>query len=126
MRLFAALDVRNNIVGLNTNNMIGNSGWIEITEEALTAHTNMTYFQIASKLVDDIGIFLYKYVDGFVDRRTQSEIDSDVELIPIFTPDKLSILTEENILLKAQIQALSDRGEFIEDCIAEMAMFVYE
>ena len=34
--------------------------------------------------------------------------------------------TAENTLLKAQIQALVERGEFVEDCIAEMAMHVYE
>lgn len=35
-------------------------------------------------------------------------------------------LVEENELLRAQVKALSDRGEFIEDCIAEMAMQVYQ
>lgn len=34
-------------------------------------------------------------------------------------------LTTENRTLKAQVQALSDRGEFVEDCIAEMAEVVY-
>lgn len=34
-------------------------------------------------------------------------------------------LIKENTLLKAQIKAQSDREEFIEDCIAEMAMQVY-
>ena len=34
-------------------------------------------------------------------------------------------LTTENRTLKAQVQALSDRGEFVEDCIAEMAAVVY-
>ena len=28
-------------------------------------------------------------------------------------------------MLKAQIQAISDRNDFIEDCIAEMAAVVY-
>ena len=28
-------------------------------------------------------------------------------------------------MLKAQIQAISDRNDFIEDCIAEMATVVY-
>ncbi len=32
---------------------------------------------------------------------------------------------DETALLKAQVQALSERGEFLEDCIAEMAMLVY-
>ena len=31
----------------------------------------------------------------------------------------------ENKLLKAQIAAQSDRADFVEDCIAEMAMQVY-
>lgn len=34
-------------------------------------------------------------------------------------------LKSENFMLKAQIQAMSDRNDFIEDCIAEMAMQVY-
>lgn len=34
-------------------------------------------------------------------------------------------LVAENQLLRAQVQALADRGEFVEDCIAEMAMQVY-
>lgn len=34
-------------------------------------------------------------------------------------------LVEENKLLKAQITAMIDRNQFIEDCIAEMAMEVY-
>ena len=32
---------------------------------------------------------------------------------------------DEMTLLRAQVQALSDRNEFMEDCIAEMAMMVY-
>ena len=34
-------------------------------------------------------------------------------------------LIKENELLKAQIQAQSDRNDFMEDCIAEMAMQIY-
>ena len=32
---------------------------------------------------------------------------------------------KEKTLMKAQIKALSDRNEFLEDCIAEMATIVY-
>lgn len=39
---------------------------------------------------------------------------------------RAAALLEENTLLKAQIQAVSDRGEFVEDVIAEMAMQVYQ
>lgn len=37
----------------------------------------------------------------------------------------LEDLKAENKLLKAQLQAQVDRSDFIEDCIAEMAMIVY-
>ncbi len=39
--------------------------------------------------------------------------------------EKIQTLEKENKLLKAQIQAQSDRADFIEDCIAEMAIQVY-
>ena len=46
---------------------------------------------------------------------------------PEATPEPMSNaeLEAENKLLKAQIAAQSDRADFVEDCIAEMAMQVY-
>lgn len=45
------------------------------------------------------------------------------EVVP--TPKSNAELEAENKLLKAQIAAQSDRADFVEDCIAEMAMQVY-
>ena len=39
--------------------------------------------------------------------------------------ERAAALEKENVRLKAQVQALSDRGEFVEDCLAEMAAVVY-
>lgn len=39
--------------------------------------------------------------------------------------DEMAALRAENKLLKAQVRAQSDRSDFIEDCIAEMAGVVY-
>ena len=33
--------------------------------------------------------------------------------------------SDTNALLSAQVQAVSDRGDFVEDCLAEMATIVY-
>ena len=38
---------------------------------------------------------------------------------------RAAALEKENVRLKAQLQALSDRGEFMEDCLAEMSAVVY-
>lgn len=40
-------------------------------------------------------------------------------------PVTLDSLKAENKLLKAQIQAQTERADFVEDCIAEMAAVVY-
>lgn len=45
--------------------------------------------------------------------------------VPAPQPDPVLTLQEENKLLKAQIKAQADRQEFLEDCIAEMAVELY-
>ena len=48
--------------------------------------------------------------------------------IPGYKPPKpltLDSLREENEFLRKQLKAQSERNDFIEDCIAEMAMTVY-
>lgn len=45
--------------------------------------------------------------------------------IDVTEPNPVVILQQENKLLKAQVQAASDRSDFLEDCIAEMATIVY-
>ena len=64
----------------------------------------------------------YKLVDGLVVQRTQAEMDADYAARPTPEPTEEE---KERTLLKAQIQALSDRNDFLEDCVAEMAGIVY-
>ena len=76
---------------------------------------------------DDRGIPRYDYVPDSPPKwreRTKEEMDADyVPPQPVKTVDELAA---ENDLLRAQVQSLADRGEFIENCIAEMAMQVYQ
>ncbi|QCT03802.1 hypothetical protein E6C60_3091 [Paenibacillus algicola] len=51
------------------------------------------------------------------------------ETPPVYQPplsDQVNELKQENALLKAQNAALSERADFIEDVIAEMANQVYQ
>lgn len=59
------------------------------------------------------------------DPNTKSFVENSEDYIPPnnLTPEEF--LRKENTLLKAQVQVLSDRSDFLEDCIAEMAMIVY-
>ena len=68
----------------------------------------------------------YKLVDGAAQERTEEEIEADRAAIPEpVIPPTNAELEAENKLLRAQLQAATDRQDFIEDCIAEMAMQVY-
>ena len=72
------------------------------------------------------GIPRYKLVEGKAQERTEEEIQADRDAIPEpVIPPTNAELEAENKLLRAQLQAATDRQDFIEDCIAEMAMVVY-
>ena len=73
-------------------------------------------------LIDDRGVYRYKFVDGMVVQRTQAEMDTDYANQPDPEPSKEE---KEKTLMNARIQALTDRNEFLEDCVAEMAAIVY-
>ena len=78
-------------------------------------------------LYDERGICRYKLVNGRPVERTQEEMDADY-VPPEVKPtdaERILQLESEKKLLTAQVQALSDRNDFMEDCIAEMATIVY-
>lgn len=87
-------------------------------------HAQGNYFPTGIYTED--GIPRYKLVDGKAQERTREEIQADKEKIPVpVLPPTNAELEAENKLLRAQLQAATDRQDFIEDCIAEMAMQIY-
>ena len=58
----------------------------------------------------------------------QETLDAYIKDHPDVEPEKpttIEDLKKENKLLKAQVQAQTERSDFIEDCIAEMAGVIY-
>lgn len=87
-------------------------------------HAQGNYFP--QPIYTDDGIPRYKLVDGAAQERTEEEIEADRDAIPVpIVPPTNAELEAENKMLRAQLQAATDRQDFIEDCIAEMAMQVY-
>ena len=82
-------------------------------------------------ITDERGVWRYALTETAsgvygVEERTQEEMDADAAARPTqVVENPIEQLQAENTLLRAQLQALSDRGEFVEDCLAEMAMVVY-
>ena len=126
--VYVEIDERNRITNINSSGFLSlENGWIKIDEGVgdRYLHAQNNYFP--SPLYDERGIPRYAYVpDGNPKwrERTPEEMAADyVPPEPVKTVDELAA---ENELLRAQVRAHSDRGEFIEDCIAEMAMQVYQ
>ena len=105
------------------------TGWTEIDQGQGDKYHHAQGNYLPGPLMTDGGAYRYKLVNGKPVECTSEEIQeqetaNQPEPTPSI-PEEVEALKNENFLLKAQIQAMSDRNDFIEDCIAEMAMQVY-
>lgn len=121
-KVLVQTDDAGRVTAINSNAFVSGDGWTQIDEGEgdIYHHAQNNYLQ--KPLMDERGVYRYKLVDGFVIRRTQTEMDADFDALPAPEP---TAEEKERTLLKAQIQALSDRNDFLEDCMAEMAGIVY-
>lgn len=101
------------------------TGWTKIDEGNGDKYALAQSHYLAKPLYDG-AVLRYKLVDGKVVERTAEEIEADKAKLPkLVIPKTNAELEQENKLLKAQLNAATERSDFIEDCIAEMAMQVY-
>ena len=126
--VYVKVDESNRVTSINSSAFLADvTGWTEIDSGYGDKyhHAQGNYFD--KPLCDERGIYRYKLVDGKPVERTQEEMDADYvppEVKPTDT-ERILQLESEKKLLTAQVQALSDRNDFMEDCIAEMATIVY-
>ena len=126
--VYVKVDESNRVTSINSSAFLPDTtGWTEIDSGYGDKyhHAQGNYFD--KPLCDERGIYRYKLVDGKPVERTQEEMDTDY-VSPEVKPtdaERISKLESEKKLLTAQVQALSDRNDFMEDCIAEMATIVY-
>lgn len=101
------------------------TGWTKI-DEGYGDRFSLAQSHYLDKPLYDGAVLRYKLVDGKVVERAAEEIEADKAKLPKpVIPKTNAELEQENKLLKAQLNAATERSDFIEDCIAEMAMQVY-
>lgn len=100
------------------------TGWMKIDEGTGDKYNLCQSHYFEGGLYTYDGIPLYTWDGQAVQRRTDAEIEADRAQIPP-PPSPVEQLRADNALLRAQIAAAADRQEFLEDCIAEMAVQVY-
>lgn len=126
--VYVKVDESNRVTSINSSAFLADvTGWTEIDSGYGDKyhHAQGNYFD--KPLCDERGLCRYKLVDGKPVERTQEEMDADY-VPPEVKPtdaERILQLESEKKLLTAQVQALSDRNDFMEDCIAEMATIVY-
>lgn len=126
--VYVKVDEFNRVTSINSSEFLTDvTGWTEIDSGFGDKyhHAQGNYF--AQPIMDKRGVYRYKLVNGRPVERTQEEMDADY-VPPEVKPtdeERISQLESEKKLLTAQVQALSDRNDFMEDCIAEMATIVY-
>ena len=121
-RVLVRTDSENRVTDINSSGFTDGDGWIQIDEGYGDKYHHAQNNYLDKSIMDERGIYRYKLVDGKPVERTAEEMDADYAARPAPEP---TADEKEKTLLKAQIQALSDRNDFLEDCMAEMAGIVY-
>lgn len=126
-KVLARADEQNRITEINSSAFVADAnGWTKIDEGWGDKYHHAQGNYLPKPLMDERGVYRYKLEEGQAVDRTQEERDADYDARPVpATPKTNAELEAENALLKAQVQAVADRNEFVEDCIAEMAAVVY-
>lgn len=121
-KVLVQTDDAGRVTAINSDAFVRDDGWTQIDEGEGDRYRHAQNNYLLKPLTDERGVYRYKLVDGLVVQRTQAEMDADFDARPAPEP---TAEEKERTLLKAQIQALSDRNDFLEDCVAEMAGIVY-
>ena len=121
-KVLVQTDDAGRVTAINSDAFVSGDGWTQIDEGEGDRYRHAQNNYLLKPLTDERGVYRYKLVDGLVTQRTQAEMDADYDALPAPEP---TAEEKERTLLKAQIQALSDRNDFLEDCVAEMAGIVY-
>lgn len=123
--VYVQTDAQNNIIAINSSAFLDDTeNWTRIDDGIGDKYHHAQNHYLDKPIYTDDGVPRYKLVDGKAVERTNEEIEADKPELPLPQPT-ITDLMKENELLKAQIKAQSDRNDFMEDCIAEMAMQVY-
>lgn len=124
--VYAQTDEQGRIIAVNSSAFVSAEWGTEIDSGFGDKHHHAQGNYFPQPIYTHDGIPRYKLVDGAAQERTEEEIEADRAAIPEpVIPPTNAELEAENKLLRAQLQAATDRQDFIEDCIAEMAMVVY-
>lgn len=126
--VYIKIDDKNRIIDINNNEFIEDTtNWIEIDKGYGDKYSHAQTQYLPKSLINSDGIYQYKFINNEILERTEEEIQQDKEeiIIPITDQERINQLELENKQLKEEVQTLSEKNTFIEDCLIEMSTIVY-
>ena len=122
------IDERNRIIAIDSDSFIQDkSEWIEIDRGYGDKYYHAQTQYLSTPLINLDGFYRYKFINNEILERTEEEIQQDKEeiVIPMTDQERIEQLELENDQLKKEVQTLSEKNTFIEDCLIEMSTIVY-
>ena len=122
------IDEKNRIIAIDSDSFIQDkSEWIEIDRGYGDKYYHAQTQYLSTPLINLDGIYRYKFINNEILERTEEEIRQDKEEIvtPVTDQERIEQLELENDQLKKEVQTLSEKNTFIEDCLIEMSTIVY-
>ena len=91
-KVYIKIDEKNRITAINSNAFLSSfDGWLEIDSGYGDKYHHAQGNYLEKPIMDDRGIYRYKYEDGKVIERTQAEMDAEY-IEPTSTPSQLDII----------------------------------
>ena len=122
------IDGKNRIIAIDSDSFIQDkSEWIEIDRGYGDKYYHAQTQYLSTPLINLDGFYRYKFINNEILERTEEEIQQDKEEIvtPMTNQERIEQLELENDQLKKEVQTLSEKNTFIEDCLIEMSTIVY-
>jgi len=124
--VYVKVDTDNRVIAVNSSAFISDyQGWILIDENVVGDrghHAQGNYFDRPLYAEDGTHNYIY---DGQCRLATDEEKAAERASWPAPEPTPTEKLQKENALLKAQVNALSEQQEFLEECLMEVGQIIY-
>jgi hypothetical protein len=118
-KVYIKIDAESNIIEVNSEYFINElTDWILIDEGSGDKYSHAQKHYFDNPIITNEGIWRYKFNEGNVIEKTESEITMEISNLPAPRPSEIE-------MLNLKIKMLSEYQDFLEECIVEMAGSVY-
>lgn len=108
-KVYARTDELGRVLDVNSSVFLNDTtGWIEIDEGVGQRYGHAQVYYLPDTLIDDRGLYRYKYENGRIIERTQEEMEADyVEPAPVADlAAEVAVLKQENAYLKEAMELI--------------------